>query len=103
MARLMELWACDSKILTINGQYFDKKYVIFAALIETCKEWNMIDDFKPDLDSDKEKVCICLAENKVQVGFATTASRPLCFENTQTAQLFLDTYRTELEQVKDLI
>ena len=79
------------------------KHHLFARLVETCKEWNKIDGFEPDWNSDKEKVCICYAENKVQVGFATTASRPLCFKNTQTARLFFDTYRTELEQVKDLI
>ena len=102
-SKLMELWVCESKILTINGQYFSKKYLIFAALVETCKEWNKIDGFEPDWNSNTPKYQVKNESNKLSITHFWYYSSPIYFKTQETAQLFLDTYRAELEQVKDLI
>ena len=80
------------------------KYKIFARLVETCREWNRIDGFVPDwTDSFGTKFCIYHANSDLSIFCISITSRVLYFKTKQTAQLFLDTFRTEIESVKELI
>ena len=81
-----------------------KKYKTFAQLVETCREWNRIDDFVPDWENDGQpKYGIFYASGKLGSLYAEKMSYSLHFMSHETAQLFLNTYRTEIEQVKHLL
>lgn len=80
------------------------KYETFIRLVETCKEWNRIDGFEADWDDFfTVKWCILNDKNRITIDFLRGSSRPLHFEHRSTAELFLNTFREEIELVKDLI
>ena len=41
--------------------------------------------------------------NKLEVGFNSTISAPIYFADAKTTELFLETFRKELEQVKEYL
>jgi hypothetical protein len=85
---------------SLFGLNFSKDYMMFAALVETCNEWNSIDEYKPKYDDTRTVI-----KNFNDTVFISTGlvNGALMFRDYQTAQLFHDTYRTELEQVKHLL
>lgn len=96
----IELWS-NTFFTSIGG--LDSKYLLFAALVETCKEWNRIDEFVPDWSNNSNKWCVRNIKNKIIVDGWLNTSHPIYLKDRDTAELFLDTYRTELEQVKHLL
>lgn len=88
----------------IGSRNYDfNKYLKFAELVETCREWNRIDGL-PDLDSGIRKYGVVYRSAEgIITGSTGYSSYPLHFQDRDTANLFLETFRTEIESVKDLI
>ena len=87
------------------GNKFDLlKYNQFARLVETCREWNRIDGFVPDwMDSRQEKNVIICEQANLDIYSISLTQCPLYFSTHETAKLFLETFRTELESIKYLL
>ena len=79
-------------------------YKTFARLVETCREWNKVDGFVPEwTNSTQIKNVIVCDQVNLSIYSVSLTSCPLYFSTRETAQLFLDTFRTEIESVKELI
>lgn len=99
-SKWVELWQYNNNALLISGLPFNNKYLLFAALVETCKEWNRIDEFVPEYDDQRTTIKNFSGTVFISTGILNGA---IMLIDYTTAQLFLDTFRNELEQVKDLL
>ena len=102
----MRLWPIDLyyTVLFIAGRRIDSKYIMFFCLVETCREWNRIDGFVPDWTNESQKKNVIKCEQVTLNIYSISFTQcPLYFSTRETAQLFLDTFRTEIESVKELI
>ena len=88
-----------SDLSSIN---FDKVQT-FARLISTCQEWNRIDEYVPDWESDKDiKYCIWSEKNEMIVSCICYIHSPFCFGSKKTAELFFKMFKAELLYIKEL-
>lgn len=79
-------------------------YYLFFKLVETCKEWNRIDGFVADWsDSNQFKLSVECSNNELRIESWIFTSKPLYFKTKETAELFIETFKEEIEQVKHLI
>ena len=102
----MRLWPMELKHtdLFIAGRSIHSKYFTFIRLVETCREWNKVDGFVPDwTNNTQRKYCIFLQYGELAINEQLVTYRVLYFSRRETTQLFLDTFRTEIESVKELI
>ena len=80
-----------------------QKIKLFGKLIKTCEDWNKVTGYVPDwLDSNDVKYCISTISDKMIIGTLTNTISPFYFETKGTAELFLKTFKNELEIVKGL-
>ena len=90
---------------TKNNSFITEKFgqdlLLFGQLVQTCREWNKIDGWENKWNEYKG-VIIC-TNNCVAIHAVYNISTPIAFKDEKTAELFLSTFRTELEQVKELL
>jgi len=75
--------------------------ILFGRLVQTCREWNKIDGFENKCGISK--VCLLNINNNVRSAALEETGKPIAFKDHKTAELFIKTFRTELEQVKELL
>jgi hypothetical protein len=99
----MELLWELAKVEMQGDNELASKYQLFIRLVETCKEWNRIAGFEADWGGGFAKYVIKFFDNEIYTDVSLYNSFPLHFKNIETAELFLYTFRDEIELVKDLI
>ena len=80
---------------------FEYKLVLFGQLVQTSLEWNRIDGFENKCGN--QKFCLYNYKNNIGIEVLTDTNNPIAFKDRKTAELFIETFRTELEQVKELL
>jgi hypothetical protein len=98
----MELFWAFAKVEMKGDSELASKYQLFIHLVETCKEWNRIVGFKPDWKINNY-YCVSDVPCHGLGVYLLTGPRVLHFRDERTAELFLKTFRDEIELVKDLI
>lgn len=80
-----------------------QKIELFGKLVKTCEDWNKVVGYVPDwCNSEDIKYCICAIRDKMLIGTLTNTISPFYFETMESAELFLKTFKSELEKVKGL-
>lgn len=73
----------------------------FARLVETSRVWNKIDGFENKCGIGKWG--FGNINNMVDTVFTNKTNIPIGFKDRLTCRLFYDTFRAELEEVKELL
>lgn len=88
---------------TFSLRYEDRLRVLDRLLLARDK-WNEIDGFVPDWEYGSQfKYSIFSNRNELLVYTTFNTSCSFSFKTQETAQLFLDTFRKELEEIKELL
>jgi hypothetical protein len=96
-----------NNILHYTNDYFEdidflNDLLLFGQLVQTCQEWNKIDGFEPTIGKDMGTLVVRRSGIEANGG-SWAVNKVLAFKDEKTAQLFLSTFKNELEQVKHLL
>jgi len=101
--RLTELEYGDTDTYTLTRRYGCELDLLDRLLLAR-DEWNEIDRFVTDWGNDDcTKYCVVRFENEIKTEYRSVSYSKFAFKSQETAQLFLDTFRTELEEIKELL
>ena len=89
--------------ILVTTKYLEKLSILDRLLIARDK-WNEIDGFVADYSNRyTKKYSLQVWGEKIQVNIAFELNSKFTFNTRETAQLFLDTFRKELEEIKEFI
>lgn len=101
--KLRDDYPSSTLFFLISSKYGNKLELLDKLLIAR-DEWNEINGFEADWkDNNKPKHSITPDCDEFFCSLRYTSRRIFSFKTKETAQLFLDTFRKELEEIKEFI
>lgn len=88
----------------ISGRERTLAVLVLLKLIAIRDHWNREDNFQPDwTDVKQNKFCISTVGGKIETDIYQTFNYILCFGKAETRNLFLETFKKDIELVKEFL
>ena len=98
--RPMDFMAFHEQRVKEGVSKYHEKIVTLGDLLEIRDEWNRIDEFEFGVDTNCFRI-YNTEQNQLDISHSQTF--PFAFKYENTARLFLDTFRPQLELIKELL